>query len=51
MFVKKSRFNEAALEYLEALKLADSMTVPAEKSDEISQQYEPLIEAQRKPKG
>jgi tetratricopeptide (TPR) repeat protein len=41
----KSRFNEAALEYLEALKLADSITVPAERSDEISQQYEPLIEA------
>jgi len=41
----KSRFNEASLEYLEALKLADSMTVPANKSDEISQQYEPLIEA------
>lgn len=45
LFVNKSRFNEAALEYLEALKLADSFTVPAEKSDEISQQYEPLIEA------
>jgi tetratricopeptide (TPR) repeat protein len=41
----KSRFNEAALEYLEALKLADSLTVPPERSDEISQQYEPLIEA------
>jgi tetratricopeptide (TPR) repeat protein len=45
LFAGKSRFNEAALEYLEALKLADSITVPAEKSDEISQQYEPLIEA------
>jgi len=45
LFASKLRFNEAALEYLEALKIADSMTVPAEKSDEISQQYEPLIEA------
>jgi tetratricopeptide (TPR) repeat protein len=45
LLVSKSRFNEATLEYLEALKLADSITVPAEKSDEISQQYEPLIEA------
>ena len=45
LLVGKSRFNEAAIEYLEALKLADSITVPAEKSDEISQQYEPLIEA------
>jgi tetratricopeptide (TPR) repeat protein len=41
----QSRFNEAALEYLEALKLADAITVPAERSEEISQQYEPLIEA------
>ena len=45
LLVKKSNFNEAALEYLEALKLADAITVPAEKADEISQQYEPLIEA------
>jgi tetratricopeptide (TPR) repeat protein len=45
LFASKSRFNEAALEYLEALKLADSITVPAERSDEISQQYEPLVEA------
>jgi tetratricopeptide (TPR) repeat protein len=45
LLVGKSHFNEAAIEYLEALKLADSITVPAEKSDEISQQYEPLIEA------
>ncbi len=45
LHVKKSQFKEAALEYLEALKLADSQTVPAEKSDEISQSYEPLIEA------
>jgi tetratricopeptide (TPR) repeat protein len=44
-YTGKSRFNEAALEYLEALKLADSITVAADKSDEISQQYEPLIEA------
>ncbi len=41
----KSRFTEAALEYLEALKLADSITVPLERSEEISQQYEPLIES------
>jgi tetratricopeptide (TPR) repeat protein len=45
LFASKSRFTEATLEYLEALKLADSITVPAEKTDEISQQYEPLIEA------
>jgi len=45
LLVKKSNFHEAALEYLEALKLADSMTVPTEQSDDIRQQYEPLIEA------
>src|SRR5258706_8214801 len=45
LLVKKSLFKEAAIEYIEALKLADSMTVPTEKADEISQSYEPLIEA------
>ncbi len=45
LFVRKSHFNEAALEYLEALKIADAFTVSAERSEEISQQYEPLIEA------
>ncbi|MDP1715822.1 MAG: tetratricopeptide repeat protein [Anaerolineales bacterium] len=45
LLVRKSNFREAVLEYLEALKLADSMTVPAEQSDDIRQQYEPLIEA------
>lgn len=46
MLVKKADFHNAALEYLEALKLADSMTLPAEKVDDIRQQYEPIIEAQ-----
>ncbi len=50
MFVKKSDFLNAALEYLEALKLADSMTVPNEKVDDIRQQYEPIIEAQKNEK-
>lgn len=43
---KLGRLNAAAQDYLEALKLADSMIVPAEQSDEIRQMYEPLIEAQ-----
>jgi tetratricopeptide (TPR) repeat protein len=43
---KMGRMNEACIEYLEALKLADSMVVPADKSDTIRQLYEPLIEAQ-----
>jgi len=45
LHLKKSQFKDAAIEYLEALKLADSMTVPADKADEIRQSYEPLIEA------
>jgi tetratricopeptide (TPR) repeat protein len=45
LLVKKSHFSEAAIEYLEALKLADSMTVSADRADEIRQQYEPLIES------
>src|SRR5512134_668585 len=43
---KMGRLGPASLDYLEALKLADSMVVPAEQSDEIRQMYEPLIEAQ-----
>lgn len=50
LLVKKSLYDEAAIEYLEALKLADSITVPAEKADEVSQQYEPLIEAHQSQK-
>ncbi|MBE0682817.1 MAG: tetratricopeptide repeat protein [Anaerolineales bacterium] len=50
ILAKKSDFHGAALEYLEALKLADSMTVPSDKADEIRQQYEPFIEAQKNQK-
>lgn len=50
LLVKKSQFKEATLEYLEALKLADSLTVPADQSDEIRQSYEPLIEAHQSPR-
>jgi len=44
MAVKKSSFKEAALEYLEALKFADSATTPEDQGDDIRQQYEPIIE-------
>jgi tetratricopeptide (TPR) repeat protein len=37
---------DATLDYLEALKLADSLVVPPEQSAEIRQLYEPLIEAE-----
>lgn len=43
---KLGRLDIASQDYLEALKLADSMIVPPEQSDEIRQMYEPLIEAQ-----
>jgi tetratricopeptide (TPR) repeat protein len=40
------RLNEAATEYLEALKLADGQLVAADQVDALHQLYEPLIEAQ-----
>ena len=46
ILVKMGRTQEASVEYLEALKEADAMIVPAEYADEIRQLYEPLIEAQ-----
>jgi tetratricopeptide (TPR) repeat protein len=42
---KAKNLSAAATEYLRALKIADSQVVPAEQSAEISQLYEPLIEA------
>ncbi len=42
------RLRESATEYMEALKLADSLVVPPEQADEIRQLYDPLIEAQTK---
>ncbi|MGE5377364.1 MAG: tetratricopeptide repeat protein [Bacteroidota bacterium] len=47
---KLGRFRPASIEYLEALRIADSMVVPPEKAEEISQMYEPLIEAQQSEK-
>lgn len=47
---KRGQVKDAALEYLEALMLADSITVPPEQSDDIRQLYEPLIEAQQNQK-
>jgi tetratricopeptide (TPR) repeat protein len=43
---KLGRLGPASIEYLEALRLADSMVVPPEQAEEIGQMYEPLIEAQ-----
>ena len=44
---KKGQLKPAALEYLEALKLADVMTVAAEAAEAINQLYEPLVESQQ----
>lgn len=46
IMLRMGRYREAAVEYLEALKLADSQVAPAELADEIRQLYEPIIEAQ-----
>jgi tetratricopeptide (TPR) repeat protein len=47
IYSKKGQVKAAALEYLEALRLADAMTVATEQSEAIRQSYEPLIEAQQ----
>jgi tetratricopeptide (TPR) repeat protein len=47
---KKGLFKDAALEYLEALRLADAATLPEEQSDDIGESYEPLIESQQEQK-
>ncbi len=44
---KKGEIKQASLEYLEALKLADTMMVTAEEADALSQLYEPLVESQK----
>jgi tetratricopeptide (TPR) repeat protein len=43
---KMSRLSESLVEYLEALKIADSLVVPADQAAAIRQLYEPLIESQ-----
>jgi tetratricopeptide (TPR) repeat protein len=43
--VKMGRMQEAAEEYLEALKLADTSVVTVDQADTLSQLYEPLVES------
>ncbi len=45
---KNANYKEASLFYLQALKLADSETVPLEQSDELIQLYEPILESQQR---
>jgi tetratricopeptide (TPR) repeat protein len=42
--MESERYSDAVLEYLEALKEADSAVVPPEESEGIRAQYEPVIE-------
>ncbi len=42
---KMERISDAAVEYLQALRIADSECVSADQAEELSQLYEPLIEA------
>lgn len=48
LLVKEGQMHTAALEYLEALKLADAQVVDPEQADDLRQLYEPLIESFRK---
>jgi tetratricopeptide (TPR) repeat protein len=44
---QRGQLSEALLEYLEALKIADSQVVPPEHAAELRGLYEPIIEAQK----
>ncbi len=44
---KLGKYKEASLEYLEALRLAEMEAIPEDQRNELYQQYDPLIEAQR----
>ena len=43
---KLGRLNEAAVEYLDALKIADGATVPPQQANEMTQLYESMIDSQ-----
>ncbi len=47
ILLKREAFKEASVEYLQALGLADTMTVDQDQADDIREMYEPLIEAQQ----
>lgn len=47
IYRRMDRTRESALQYLEALKLADAEVVPAEYADDLRQLYDPVIEAHR----
>ena len=45
IYSRLGRQKEAAQEYLEALRLADTESVPPEQAEEISQLYDPIVES------
>jgi tetratricopeptide (TPR) repeat protein len=45
-FSELGRLRESAIQYLHALKLADSMVVDKDQAEELKQLYEPVIESQ-----
>ncbi|MEW5870406.1 MAG: tetratricopeptide repeat protein [Chloroflexota bacterium] len=47
LYRKKNQNKEAAIAYLEALRLADSLMVPAHQANDLRQLYDPFIEAYR----
>ncbi len=47
LLAKEGQMHTAALEYLEALRLADAQVVDPEQADDLRQLYEPLIESFR----
>ncbi len=51
LYRKKGDLREAAIEYLEALKLADVQVVPEQRAADLRQLYEPIIDAQRQQTG
>ncbi len=49
MYFRQGEVKEAALEYLEALRLADVQNAPEGQREALSQMYEPILEAHRQP--
>ncbi len=45
IFVKLGRYKDGALEYLEAMRLADTESVNPEQAEEVNQLYDPIVEA------
>jgi tetratricopeptide (TPR) repeat protein len=49
-YQKSNRVQDAAVEFLEALKIADGQVVPPDQAEELLQLYDPIIEAEKEEK-